>query len=336
MLQTKLIEIDKFINDFIEDTSSVTFEEIALMIHTFQYQFSHFYRNFCLKNDIGEFIDDSDLVPFFNTELFKAELIPSVVNANKFEGMFFETSGTAHGNKTKIFRDIGYFKLRNKTIEIQGRLNWFKKYYPEKIQILFLDKANRRNQNDFREEFSVLNKIKHLFGADNSMFCNYESDFYEIINAINNSIHQQYPIVIIAPSYYLSKMITKMKSENIHFPIDNKIMVMDSGGLKNKGDHNNIIEYQEELFYHFCLTNKNYKNTYAMTEIGVQISDNDYGSKEIPKWAKIKIVDAQNLAANEGNIVIYDLLNRANLFGLKTSDIGIYENNSLKILGRSV
>ena len=61
------------------------------------------------------------------------------------------------------------------------------------------------------------------------MFCNYESDFYEIINAINNSIHQQYPIVIIAPSYYLSKMISLLKLENIQqllFQISEELVLL--------------------------------------------------------------------------------------------------------------
>ena len=331
-----LEELDKIIANFIQNEEFMSFEEIALLIHSFQFQNNTFYRQYCFMEGVGKTIESLDNIPSIEIESFKGDLIPSVDNISSYEGMYIETSGTINGKKTRIYRDAGYFKLRSLTIQKQGVENWFRRYN-SRVKIICLDKANRRNQNGFKEEYSVLNNIISFFGSKDSVFYDHNCDYPKIIQDVLNAALKHIPLVIIGPSYYLSDIVVRMKSECITIPYNSQLLIMDSGGLKNKSTHHSYDQYKEDLFDAFSLQCNNYKNTYAMTEIGTQISDGESGEKIVPRWARIKLVD-ENGKDNKsfGKIVALDLLNRANLFCIKTKDIAYYNNTNLIIKGKEL
>lgn len=332
----KLDDLDKLIADFIQNEESSSFEEIAILIHSFQFQNNSYYRHYCYEKGIGNRINSINSIPSFEIESFKGSLIPSIDNLTAKQGMFFETSGTTSGKKAKIYRDEGYFKLRSMTIKRQGKDNWFKRFGC-RVPIICLDKANRRNQGDFKDEFSVLNNIIGYFGNHNSMFYDHIGEFNKIISDFNNAASKHAPIVLIGPSYYFSDIIIKIKKDAINLSFNDQILIMDSGGLKNKCAHQSYEQYKKDLFDTFHLRQLNYKNTFAMTEIGVQLSDDEQGEKIVPHWAKVKLVDENGLESKEkGRLVIFDLLNRANLFCIKTNDRAYYSNNGLIIKGKEL
>ena len=331
-----LDDLDLIIAEFIRNESLMSFEEIAQLVHAFQFQNNTFYRQHCIEKKIGVIVDSIDCIPSFEVEYFKGKFVPSVDDLSLRKGMCFETSGTLNGEKTKIYRDEGYFKLRSLTIQKQGEDNWFKRYR-DRVKIICLDKANRRNQNDFKEQYSVLNNIVGYFGNDESRFYNHNDNFYKIIDEVIDAAAKQAPLVLIGPSYYFSDIIIRIKDEGIIIPINNQLLIMDSGGLKNKCLHQFYKHYKEDLFKTFGLQTVNYKNTYAMTEMGSQISDDEQGKKVVPRWAKIKLLDENGDENNTtGKIVIWDLLNRANIFCIKTNDRACYKDDGLIIYGKEL
>lgn len=344
MVNQELLSIDIKISTLINDhlngrKPSYVFDEIALEIHQFQFNNSDLYRNFCENNSIPMHLSSMVEVPFFNVDEFKGKSFPDTSCIKSNNGMFMETSGTTKGISGKIYRDDGYFKLRRETIICQGNVCWFKRYIPNKVKIIFLDIANRRNLSGFKKEYSVLNTIKEDFGSSESCFLNIFHDFHQILDHLNYSYTHDMPIVIISPSYYLSNFILKAKEEHISVRLQKNSLVMDSGGLKNNGKHLSMSEYKQDLYGLFGISDENYINTYAMTEIGAQFSNHPPSEyKEIPPWTKISIIDDNNnqcLDNAPGTIVIYDLLNRTNIFGVKTTDIGMLNDGLLKVLGRS-
>lgn len=332
-----LDELDRMIGDYIFEKGAFFFEELALFIHTYQFNYNSFYRGFCVAQKIPEYLTSWQDIPFFPIESFKGSIVPSVDSLLSLEGMWFETSGTSIGEKTRVYRDSGYFKLRSLTIIKQGEQNWFHRFNGQKIKIIFIDKANRRNQESFKFEYSVLNNIMQFFGRDDSVFCNHKEDFHQIVDAIVTAAKNRDPLVIIGPTYYFSYLIERIKNTRISIPYNERLLIMDSGGLKGKGYHNSIAEYRADLFATFKLNTYNYKNTYAMTEMGSQVSDTDVGWKEIPRWMRLRLVDDKGrFDVPKGKIVVFDLLNRANLFGILTNDIACYDHGKLIIEGRSL
>ena len=327
--------LDKYIGDFIIGRSSLTFDQLALAIHAYQYHNNSFYRETCIAQRISEQITDFDLIPSFAIESFKGGVVPSVDVLPLMEGMWFETSGTSVGQKTRIFRDRGYFDLRTMSIKVQGEENWFRRFGGKKIKIIFIDKANRRDQKDFKFQYSVLNNMAQYFGSEESFFCDHENDFFRIMDSLNEAAKNHNPLAIVGPSYFFSDLLERIRKSHISIPYNDQLLIMDSGGLKGKGCHASMQDYHSDLFATFKLQSYNYKNTYAMTETGVQISDDDYGWKEVPRWAKIILMDHDGRRnASRGKIVIYDLLNRANLFSIITNDIARFDHGRLIIEGR--
>ncbi len=338
-----LSEIDRKIKNIIDSyadnkTCDYSFNEVALEVHKYQYRYNDFYRNYCNQKNINEIIYNWKEIPFFNLESFKGKTIPSCFSYSEDNNMYYETSGTTKGIKGKIFRDNNFFILRSKSIYAQGKRNFFTRY-SDKVKIIFLDLANRRNLTNFSEKYSVLNNINYFFGSDLSEFIlpNSKMNLDKIIQYIKKSHLKSEPIVIIGPSYHISSLLSYIKTNNIHVIFPSNGLIMDSGGLKNKTDYGNMSDYLMDLFTLFHISRYNYKNTYALSEIGSQFPEYENEIiKEIPPWTKIKIVDQDNnLVFNKnGNIVIYDLLNRTALFGMKTSDIGMEVEKGLIICGR--
>lgn len=337
-LNTIDIQIEELIECYLsQKVPNISFDEIALQVHEFQFLYNDFYRNHCIINGISEKLTYFDEIPFIDIEQFKGQLMPSAILSDEIEGIYHETSGTTSGIKGKVYRDKEYFNLRGKTVFAQGVKNWFANFYPKKVQILFLDLANRKNASNFKNEYSVLNNMLLHFGNEKSAFLNIDIDFYKIVAEIKNSYNQNKPIVIVSPSYYLSHFIKRLQKEKISIKLQCNSLIMDSGGLKNKALHNNIDEYKNDLFNTLQLHNTNYKNTYAMTEVGSQFPDIKPNEKEIPIWSKVRIFSKSNINCLDdsiGQIVIFDLLNRNLIFGIKTGDKGCIQNNCLKFVNR--
>jgi len=345
MLQSELSNIDNKIKLLIDNytsnsNNSIDFESIAMEIHQFQYKYNDFYSTYCTKNSINHNLANFNEIPYFRIENFKGELIPSSVPINEKEGVFFETSGTTQGIKGKIYRDKQFFELINKTVFAIGSKIWFKNF-DTKPDLIFLDFPNKRNLPNYPIEYSVLYNIKYFFGSEKSKFYNIKN--HEELDELIEILKDNKTFVLISPSYYLSNLLDYIKTNKISVKINSNSLILDSGGLKNKSNHLNYTQYLNDLFQIFGINNFNYFNTYALTEIGSQFT-NKHGQefKEIPSWTKIKIVknidnkfvECEN--GEIGNILIYDLLNRGSLFGLLTSDLGILNENNLKIIGREI
>ena len=321
------------------------FNDLAL--ETCKYQFAH-------NKQYQTFLDNMGCRPYELTHFNQIPPLPvsnfksgeSWISISETgEGMFLSTSGTSSGNPALVFRDANFFDLRTKAINWLGRNRLFTLYLPDRIKIIFLDRPNRRNQIDFREDWSILGTIKSIFGTQDSFFLDWENDGSELLmQSIVRHQATKEPLVILGPSYRISQFLVNMKSENIQLPFNS--MVMDSGGLKNKGRHSSDGQYHYDLIDQFGLGVKNYINSYALSECGSQFPDDlslsksDICKTDLP-WAKVRIVNKKareftECAINEiGEIVVYDLLNRGSVFALATQDLAIKTTNGFRIVGRS-
>ncbi|WP_148294336.1 hypothetical protein [Azospirillum sp. B506] len=340
---TRLEEIDRKISALMEaylhDRSAETsFDEIVGNIHALHYAFSPSYRARCNSLGVPAAITRAEQVPVASLSKFKGKEVPCMV-PNDGRGMSFRTSGTSTGIPTTIYRDQGYFAIRNQSVVCQGRKQWFSRYLPGKVTLIFLDAANRNNSPMFRDDYSVLNTMRTAFGNGESRFIRHREEHDAVVSIIDRSRAADRPIVLVGPSYHFSEFVAELAARNATALLGPSSLLMDSGGLKNRGRHKDTKAYLNDLTTRLgVVPGRNYVNTYAMTETGCQLS-NAPGTayKQVPPWVRARVVDDQGAPCKDGqagNLVLVDLLNRANLLAIETGDLAVLRPEGLEVLGR--
>ena len=343
MLAAHLEDIDRKISGFMDAylcnrPAQSSFEEIVGDIHALHYAVSSRYRERCESLGVPAVIARADQIPVTSISEFKGKEVPCIVQ-NDGRGMTFRTSGTTTGIQTTIYRDHGYFAIRNQSVVCHGRKQWFARYLPRKIALIFLDAANRNNAPTFRDEYSVLNTMRTAFGNEESRFIHHRDEHEELVSIIGRSRTADRPIVLVGPSYYFSEFVAELAARETTALLGPDSLLMDSGGLKNRGRHRDSKTYLDALAVRLgVVPGRNYINTYALTETGSQLS-NTPGTpyKQVPPWVRARVVDGQGSPCNDGeagNLVLIDLLNRTNLLAIDTGDLAVLRPEGLEVLGR--
>lgn len=342
----KLEELDILINRIILNANydDEMFNRVALEVFQFQYENNVQYRQYCLKKEVDiRRLKHFSQIPCVTTDVFKDGTSWCSISSQS-DGMNLVTSGTSTGRPGQIYRDAGFFVLREKAIRWLGQKMTFNQFQPNRVKIVFLDRPNRRNLPDFRIDWSLLWTIKLMFGTDDSIFLDNDIGGLKMLaDIIREQQNCNQPVVIFGPSYRVSRFIADYGLLDISLPGGS--MVMDSGGLKNKGGHNSMIEYQKDVLQIFNLNRQHYLNTYALSECGSQFPDDllvseGLISKVSLPWAKVSVVKSvdDNLIdckVNEvGELIIYDLLNRGSVLAIATKDLALKTNNGFQIIGR--
>lgn len=332
-------KISVLVEAYLQDRPSAPpFDEIVSDIHALHYAFSLPYREHCDSLGIPVAITSTEQLPVANLSDFKGKEIPCII-PNDGRGMSFRTSGTSTGVPTTIYRDHGYFTIRNQSVVCQGQKQWFAHYKPPKVTLIFLDTANRNNALTFRDSYSVLNTMRTTFGNEETRFIRHREEHDALVSIIDRSRAADQPIVLIGPSYYFSEFVAELAARNSTALLGPGSQLMDSGGLKNRGRHRDTKTYLDALATRLGVApGRNYINTYAMTETGSQLSNTPGTThKEIPPWVRVRIVNGQGTpckGGEVGNLVLVDLLNRTNLVAIDTGDMATMHPDGLQVLGR--
>jgi len=352
----KLKIIDSSISDIIESydcedvSSNLNFNKLALDVFRFQYDYNNFYRNFCQNLGINKSkVEHYSQIPIISTLSYKDGSIVSTL-PKTIGGIEYVTSGTTNVIKGIIYRDPNFFILREKAILAAGKNELFFRFYPDKIRIIFLDYPNRRNLNNYPLNYSVLYNFQRFFGNNNSICINinFKDEMNNFIKIIRQHQQTKEPLVIMGPSYNISFALDFFKRVDITDAyLPPKSIIMDSGGLKKQGYHTKYSEYVYDLLECFHISRNDYINTYALSEVGSQFSDNirifsENIWKQCPPWAKIRIINMENekqleCKTNEiGEVIIYDLLNRGSIFAIRTYDYAIKREKGFTIIEREL
>jgi len=348
-MERVLQEIDDRILDVIKGYSSesnrasVNFDTLALEVFYFQFDFNPSFRRHC--ETIGterSKVKTLDQIPSVSVNAFKDGTISSTVPEST-DGFHFATSGTTTGVIGRIYRDPGFFNLREKAIWTAGKNEMFFRFFPKKVQIIFLDFPNRRHSPDFQPRFSVLHNIERFFGSVRSCSVDIQNaDGPEaFVKTVVEAQDRNQELVIMGPSYRLSYLISVGKQHDLHLPAGS--MVMDSGGLKNQSCRKSYSDYLRDLSATFDIERCNYINTYALSEVGSQFSDNvrlQDICKQCPPWAKVRVVKKADCGEidcqpeEKGEVIVYDLLNRGSVLALRTHDLAVRTERGFRLIER--
>ena len=321
------------------------FDKLAVEIARYQYKHNDLFRGLCEKCGINcsQILRLED-IPILPVSVFKQKSKVTSIPIDK-NGIEMVTSGTTSGKHGLIYREPGFFFLREKAILSSGSKDLFSRFYPNKVQIIFLDFPNRRRLPDFPINYSVLANYARFFGTEDSIFLDptIQSDEKCLVDNIRLAKLTDRPIVILGPSYRISHIVGGVVEGRIdELKLPPGSMVMDSGGLKNRGYHQDYSKYVANLLEVFNITRRDYVNTYTLSEIGSHFSDmSELPEAEIykkcPPWTKVRLVTVKDIdvaVGERGEIIIYDLLNRGTILALRTGDYGIRTTKGFKIQER--
>lgn len=307
--------------------SADNFNELALEIFRFQYQYNPVYQQFC--NVLGVKpgnIHIIEKIPFLPVSFFKTHAVATT----EFEPeAVFESSGTT-GSITSSHRvkDLSVYRRSFGTC--------FKKFYgdPENKCILGLIPSYLENKNS-----SLVVMVDELIRASgNELSGTFLYDHDQLHRTLIHNELLKIPTLLIGVTYALLDFANE-------FPMQlRNTIVMETGGMKGKRAELTRQEVHSLLQKQLGINLVH--SEYGMTELLSQGYSKGDGIFHNPGWMKVLIRDEDDpfhvVSAGQtigkpatGAINIIDLANLYSCSFIATDDIGrLHNNESFEVLGR--
>ena len=330
------------------------FNEYALEIFNYQYDYNKAYRIFC-----DSLYTDRDRITSW--EKIPAIPVKAMKNA-KFTTIdtdeYFLTSGTTFGKEKRgkhYYNDLSLYEIASIISFKDFVLSDFKIGDNDlrEIDASFLILGYPFYEMPNSSLYYMLDLIDKSFNSLSSIFAykkdgeNLDIDYDIAIDFINNNIDDT--IIVLGTSSAIYNLCKIIKDRNIKVNLSENSRIMDTGGVKGLSDDISRNELLNEFSSVFNIDKRNIINEYGMTELFSQyysmnhydfVNNNeiDFGLYSSP-WLKYLVVDPKDFRildeGEKGIICHYDLLNISSVFALMTEDIGYIKNNRLYLEGRS-
>lgn len=319
--------------------SETQFEQLALEVFQYQASQNPLYKLY-LKN-LGKkprSIKRLEKIPFLPITFFKNH---PVICKNTEAKLVFESSGTTGSiNAKHLVSDPELYKLLSqKTFEqFYGNLS---NYHIFALLPGYLERQNS----------SLVYMVQHFIEQSFSPISNfYLHNHNELIFNLKSCLadeKDQRKILIIGVTHALLDLAEKIKLEP-----NNRLIVMETGGMKGKRKEMLREEVHEQLQLAFGLSHID--SEYGMTELLSQAYSRGHGLFETAKTLKVfirEVNDPFNLipsfkigqdesvdrtSSRTGGLNIIDLANIDTCAFIETQDLGCYANDYeyFKVLGR--
>lgn len=160
----------------------------------------------------------------------------------------------------------------------------------------------------------------------------------------------QEPIILLGTALSFLHFLNHANQNQWSFKLAPGSRIMETGGYKGKTRELPKSELYKRMSQVFGVPKNRIINEYGMTEMGSQFYDNTlhpisrrgrgHIHKNIPPWARTRVIDAQTLQelprGKVGLLQHYDLTNRSSVMAILTEDIGVKIGDGFEILGRSL
>lgn len=309
-------------NKYFNYLSRAEFDDVALELFMFQYEYCDFYKEYIdlLGIDIGS-IKHITQIPFLPISFFKTHKVISS-KTDEFEKVFKSSSTTADIPSKHFVSDLNFY---NESI-VRG----FNPQYgtPEDfIFLALLPSYLEKGDASLVYMFDLL--MKRSGYPENNFYIDNYAQLYEALVDLEKSVRQ---VFLIGVTYALLDFAEQ-------FPIKlNNTIVMETGGMK--GRRKEMI--REEV--HQILTDKlgidKIHSEYGMTELLSQSYSIGDGLFKPSGTMKVLVRDINDpryvKTSGSGCLNIIDLSNVHSCAFIATDDIGkVYEDGSFEVLGRA-
>lgn len=343
-MRQESITITNEILQFIEENDETKFNEMALKLFRFQFQFNSAYKKFCqTKRKTPLTVKHWQQIPPISIQGFK-ELTLSCEPIEEAEAVFM-TSGTTNPNAK------GKNVHPTLTVWDASMKSPFKQFVlpdVEKITIFVLSPAADLNQQSSLSRY--LSNAVAFFGTENSRFFFHEDgmNMKEVAEALGECEKIGEAVMLMGATFSYVHLLDYFRENNLHFNLVSGSRIFDTGGFKGQAREVEM-ETLYAMFKDFFKIERNMCiNMYGMTELSSQIYDQtilsayDTGvaifDKTGPAWVKTVVLDTDSLEpvpdGETGVIAHYDLANWNACLAILTEDIGYRTEHGFVLLGR--
>ncbi len=307
--------------------SSANFNELALELFRFQYQYNSIYQKYCatLNITINE-VNSIEKIPFLPIPFFRSRQIKTT----DFEPeIVFESSGTNSTVNSKHF-------VKSANLYKKSFTAGFEKFYgtaKDKCILGLLPSYLERKDSSL--VFMIDELIKQSGNNLSGFYLYNHEKLYSTI--LHNEILKQRTI-LIGVTYALLEFAEKFPMQLRH------TIVIETGGMKGRREEITRQEVHNKLQNNLGIPLVH--SEYGMTELLSQAYSKGDGIFHCPPWMKIVIreeddpftiytADTLKEKPKNGAINIIDLANIYSCSFIASSDIGrLYSNESFEVLGR--
>jgi hypothetical protein len=327
---------------FMEDRSTTAFETLALAIFEYQFESCEPYRRFCLARQRrpGE-VDDWRDIPAVPIQAFKH----ATLCCGEAERVFLSTGTTAGpaGRSRHFVPDLSLYR-RSAGLGLRRFL------FPdvERIRLLSLiPTAAARPESSLAQmvawAFEQFGDSASAYAVDGSGI-----DLDRLVGALRDAEASGAPLCIFSTTGALLRLLDLLRERDLGFRLPHGSRVMDTGGDKGaprRISRNGLLHACWNAFAipgYFCV------NEYGMAELSSQyydsvIADRFTGRhrarrKVGPHWLRTLVIDPDSLRpcppGQPGLLCHLDLANAGSAMAVLSEDLGVAEDEGLRLLGR--
>ena len=305
--------------DIFRISSEEGFLDMALKVFGFQYETNKVYGEFC-KN-VGkspENVSSLADIPFLPISFFKSHEVYCVEKGD----LIFTSSGTTGQVTSKHF-------VLNKNIYERSFMSAFEHFYGKVEGKCILGLLPSYLE---REGSSLVYMVDSLIKKS----ANARSGFYlrkyeEFCDQVENALKHGDEVIIFGVSYALLDLAEGIK------PDLSKTIVIETGGMK--GQRKEISKGEMHKILKEGLNLEKVHSEYGMTELLSQAYSKGDELFDSPSWMKIMLRQVNDpfsyTTSKTGGINVIDLANIDSCSFIATEDLGRFEGNQFKVLGRA-
>lgn len=299
----------------------VSFEEKALYLFSYQYQYNPVYKSWChLLNRSPQTVKEIHEIPFLPVSFFKTHRIM----AGTFQtDIVFESSGTTQSNTSNHY-------IKHIDIYRQSFNTCFEHFYGPVNGLCIIGLLPSYLERGHSSLVFMVEELIQLSTHPYSGFYLYEQE--KLHRVLLHLEQQKQNVLLIGVTFALLDFAEKYPLRLEHTTI------METGGMKGRRKELLRQEVHEILCRQFQI--KAVHSEYGMTELLSQAYSKGAGVFTCPHWMKVLVRDENDplavIKAGKGLLNIIDLANIYSCPFIAVDDAGtVYTDGSFEVAGRS-
>jgi len=312
------MNIDALIDRIFSIQTDADFEYCALELFRYQYEHVKTYRNFV---DLLGRPHPKELskIPFLPIQFYKSE---DIISDEKNVQHLFKSSGTGNNNRSRhLVADLSIYER-----SFLPTFEAFSGPLENSVIVALLPSYVEQGES------SLVYMVDKLIQKTNHPLSGYYlSEPQQLLNAISTAKQKGRKVILFGVSYALLDLA------ELH-PDLKGVSIIETGGMKGRRKEMSKDELHATLCRAFQVPF--ISSEYGMCELLSQAYSNTEGLFSFPNWMRAslrEITDPLQLIEKEGKTGGINIIDLANIYScafIETQDLGRFENNRLRLMGR--
>ncbi len=328
------------------EIADADFNTLALGVFRYQFQNNSPYRAFCERRDATpRTVRQWSAIPAVPTSAFRA--VPLVCGDPADVEAVFRTSGTTVGPERRGEHYVPDLTLYHASL----RAGFAAHLLPDGARLPVLSLIPPPRELPDSSLSHMVNAVMTEFGAAGSAYFMGPAgiDHRDLIEALRSAERDNQPVCVLATSFALVHLLDALRERGERFRLPAGSRLMDTGGFKGRSRHVSRNELYDLIGSELGIPPAWCVNEYGMTEMSSQFYDTEAGEPagsvlaervhRRPGWVRTRAVDPETLAllpdGETGILRHWDLANLGSVAVLQTEDLGLYEEDGFRMLGRA-